>query len=134
NNVATAIVNAKFAADVSLSGAVSPEPVELLHPVTYTWLVTNRGPNLATAVQVTDALPDGLAFSSATPSQGSCANVAGTIVCDLGSLASGASASVTVVGVPNRAGVFTNSAAVTIAQIDPNPADNIASQLGTVVV
>src|SRR5262249_35224773 len=40
-------------------------------PVTYTLIVHNNGPSTATDVVVTDILPVGLVFLSATPSQGS---------------------------------------------------------------
>ena len=38
--------------------------------ITFTVTLTNNGPNAATSVQVTDLLPAGLTFVSATPSQG----------------------------------------------------------------
>ena len=38
--------------------------------ITYTVTLSNNGPNTATGVQVTDLLPAGLSFVSATPSQG----------------------------------------------------------------
>ena len=39
--------------------------------MTFTVTLTNNGPDTATGVQVTDLLPAGLSFVSATPSQGS---------------------------------------------------------------
>lgn len=41
-------------------------------PVTFNIGVSNAGPNAASAVVVTDVLPAGATFVSATPSQGSC--------------------------------------------------------------
>ena len=41
-------------------------------PLTYTIVVRNAGPSLATNVVLTDTLPDGAVLRSATPSQGSC--------------------------------------------------------------
>ncbi|MBA2592590.1 MAG: DUF11 domain-containing protein, partial [Gammaproteobacteria bacterium] len=40
--------------------------------MTYTVPVTNNGPSNATGVTMTDTLPAGVSFVSATPSQGSC--------------------------------------------------------------
>jgi uncharacterized repeat protein (TIGR01451 family)/CSLREA domain-containing protein len=53
-----------FRADLALAGSASPEPVVVGDNVTYTWTVTNNGPDPATGIKVTDTLPDGLAFVS----------------------------------------------------------------------
>ena len=49
---------------------------------------------------VVDTLPASSNFISATPSQGSCAESAGVVTCDLGTIASGGGASVDIVGSP----------------------------------
>ena len=46
--------------------------------------VHNAGPSSATGVQLTDTLPAGVTFDSATPSQGSCSESSGTVTCALG--------------------------------------------------
>ena len=69
--------------------------------VTWTLVVSNGGPSAATGVTLEDPLPPGLTFVSATPSQGACSEAGGTVSCALGTIASGASAQVTIVaGVP----------------------------------
>src|SRR5262249_49292537 len=83
--------------------------------------------NAATGVTVTDTLPAGLGYVSASPSQGTCAQAAGTITCDLGGLAPGASATVTVVASTAAAGSFTSNLSVSATQPDPNPANNSAT-------
>jgi|GEM_PF-1562036 len=49
----------------------------------YTFSVTNNGPNPAAPVTVTDVLPAGLTFQSATAD---CAEAGGTVTCDLGNI------------------------------------------------
>ena len=61
--------------------------------VTYTLTVKNEGSAAANDVVVTDQLPDGVTFVSATAP---CAEAAGTVTCALGSLAAGATRTVTI--------------------------------------
>ena len=49
--------------------------------ITYDIAVTNDGPSDAVAVTVTDVLPAGVSYVSATPDQGSCSQAAGTVTC-----------------------------------------------------
>jgi uncharacterized repeat protein (TIGR01451 family) len=88
-------------ADLSVTKTDSPDPVTARSDVTYTVTVTNSGPATATGVTLVDQLPEAV-FVSATASQGSCARSGkgrrdGTRTCDLGSLAPGATATVTIV-------------------------------------
>jgi len=57
-------------ADLSLTKADSPDPVTTGQQLTYTLAVTNNGPASVTGVTVTDPLPGGVSFVSATPSRG----------------------------------------------------------------
>ena len=59
-------------ADLSLTKGDSPDPVFVGQLLTYTLAVHNAGPSSATGVQLTDNLPAGVTFDSATASQGSC--------------------------------------------------------------
>jgi uncharacterized repeat protein (TIGR01451 family) len=113
-------------ADVSITKSDSPDPVSPGSPLTYTLTVTNHGPNDATGVTVIDTLPAGVTLVSATPSQGTCTGLS----CDLGNLANGASATVTVmvtVDVATPAGTITNTANVSANEDDPDAANNTAS-------
>ena len=58
----------------------------------------NNGILDATGVTVTDNLPSGLTYQSATPSQGTCSEASGAVTCSLGGLANGADATIDVVG------------------------------------
>ncbi len=57
---------------------------------------TNDGPSVATGVVITDDLPAGTTLLSATPTQGGCSTVGAQEVCAIGTLASGATATVTL--------------------------------------
>ncbi len=105
--------------------------VPLGNNLTYTITVTNNGPTTATGVTLTDTLAAGLGFVSATPSQGSCAGT-GPITCPLGSLAGGASATVTVVASAAASGSYANTATVTATQPDLNTGNNSYTAVGVV--
>ena len=111
-------------ADLELTKSDSPDPVPLGEDLTYTLSVTNHGPSDAAAVTVTDTLPASVEFLSATPSQGSCLHMAGSVSCDLGDLAEQAAATVTIKVVPTTVGTIVNQASVDSAQGDDNPANN----------
>ena len=127
NNDATTTTTIDPAADVRISKSASPDPVAVGDPLTYSLVVTNDGPSDATGVQVVDALPGSMSFVSATPSQGTCSHTAGTVTCDLGALATGASASIPLVVTPDATGTISNSATVSAAEADPAPANNTAA-------
>lgn len=97
-------------ADLSISMSSSPSNPEPGDNVTYTIVVTNNGPQPATGVVVTDDLPAGMTFVSATTTQGSC-NATDPVQCNIGGLANGASATITIVAqLPDDGGTFVNSA------------------------
>jgi len=92
--------------------------------ITYNITVSNGGPNAATSVAVSDVLPAGVTFVSATPSQGSCSGTT-TVTCNLGTLNNGASATIApVVNVTATTGSIANTATVTASSIDPTPESN----------
>jgi choice-of-anchor C domain-containing protein len=127
DNVTVADRSIEADADLALAKADSPDPVRVGQPLTYTLTVTNRGPSAATGVTLTDTLPARVTFESADPSQGSCNQSGGTVGCDLGSLAGGADATVTIVVTPTIAGTLTNTATVTGDQHDPSDENNRAT-------
>ena len=113
-------------ADLSVTKTASPNPGQVGVPLSYRITVTNNGPAVATNVNVSDTLPAGVTFVSATTTQGNC-NGTATVNCSLGSLAVGASAVVTIVVTPSAAGQLTNSAAVTGNEADSDSSNNIAA-------
>jgi uncharacterized repeat protein (TIGR01451 family) len=114
-------------ADVSVTKSDTPDPVTVGTNVTYTMTVTNHGPDIATDVELTDTLPGAVTLVSATPSAGSCTGTS-IIVCDLGSLANGASATVTIVVGTTAIGTLTNTASVTLAETDTDPSNNVEQE------
>ena len=84
NNTASASTTVNPAADLAVTKTDSPDPVAVGQQLTYTVGVSNAGPSSATGITVTDTLPAGVTFNSATPSQGSCSQSAGTVTCSLG--------------------------------------------------
>ena len=82
----------------------TPDPVPAGNLLTYNLTVGNSGPGAPTSTTVTDALPASMAFDSATPSQGTCSHASGTVTCELGTLANGASATVQIKVRPQTTG------------------------------
>jgi uncharacterized repeat protein (TIGR01451 family) len=112
-------------ASLSITKIAVPHPTR----VTFTITVTNNGPDTATNVTVRDPLRQEVQITSATPSQGTCTADAIAISCALGSLASGASAAVTVEGAFSQVyyGSATNTASVTSSVKDVFTGDNGAT-------
>lgn len=118
-------------ADVSLSAAAQPDPVTLGANVTYTLTITNAGPQAATDVTLTVTLPAGTTLVSTTASQGAC-DAMSPVGCPLGDIASGSSATVTIVAKPSQTGAATLMASVSAMEIDPAGANNTAMASVTV--
>lgn len=113
-------------ADLSLTKTASPNPGQVGVSLSYRITATNNGPGVATNVTVTDTLPGGVAFGSATATQGSCSGT-GPVNCNFGSLAVGASAIVTIVVTPSSSGQIINSATVSSNEGDFDSTNNTAS-------
>jgi uncharacterized repeat protein (TIGR01451 family) len=134
NNATSADVQigaASPSADLSLTMADSPDPVTVGSDLTYTLTARNSGPSSASEVVVSDSVPAGATFLSSSTSQGSCTGNP-TVTCSLGSLASGATATVTLKIRPSSAGTLTNSASVSSSTADPASGNNQASASTTV--
>ncbi len=125
--------------DLSISVTQPPPPpatqptIGIGNPYTFRYTVTNNGPDPATGVVVTDNLPAAsVTFGSITSSPGACASPSGTtVVCSIGNLATGGTATLSVTLTPTAAssGGFQNSAMVATTSpntIDPKPANNTA--------
>jgi uncharacterized repeat protein (TIGR01451 family) len=120
-------------ADLSITKTGPRRSVKRGGQVTYTLTVRNHGPSGARGVVVTDPTPDALRVTHTAAGAGSCAIVEGAVVCQLGDLASDASATVTVKAKAVRQGRVDNIASVTSRfPSDPDTAGNTAGAHATV--
>ncbi len=123
--------------DLSVQKTAAPNPIYVSQNVTYTLVAKNNSTVIgATGVVLTDSLPASMKFVSATTSQGSLitppVGSSGIVTANLGSLAIGATATVTVTVQSSAAGVITNTATVTGNESDPLAANNTDSATTTV--
>ena len=112
--------------DLVIFKADSPDPVTAGEQLTYTLSVSNNGPSPATGVTVVDTLPAGVSYQSSSASQGTVSQSGNTVTANVGSLASGGSATVTIVVTvnPDTRGTLTNEATVSGNETDTNPGNN----------
>ena len=112
------------AVDLSVTNTVSGTAA-IGSAVTYTVVVTNNASAFqsATGVKLANVLSPGETLVSATTTQSTCTG-AGPVICDLGTLAPGASASVTLTVRPDAVCTISNTASVTADQAETNTANN----------
>ena len=122
----TATLHVRPAAALSVTKTSSADPARAGDPLTYTVTVLNTGPATALGVVVTDTLPVSVTSGSATPSQGTCSGAA-TLVCTLGDLPAGVTATVVIAVTPGAAGPLTNTAQAS----GTDPAGNPLTGTGT---
>ena len=122
-------------ADLAITKMDSPDPAHVGQNLTYTIVVTNRGPDKAVGVSVTDQLPKNAGYGSTTTTQGSCTLKPSktAVVCTVGTMASGGSITITLVVKPTSKGTITNTATATLTSpTDPNTTNNTATATTTV--
>ena len=120
-------------ADLSLVKNDDPNPATLGVPFTYTLEITNNGPDTATNVIVTDTLPRGFSLGQVTLTQGTCTGNR-ELICQLGSLETESTATVTLSVISTILGDFTNEAMVTSSTTDPQIGNNTDNEDTTVTV
>jgi len=122
-------------ADLELSKTVDPARAHPGDTVTFTLTLTNRGPNEATHVEVTDRLPSGYLYESSAPSQGTYDADKG--VWAVGTLAPNATATLLITATVQSGGVYTNTAEVTALEpVDPDatPGDGLGDDYAEVAL
>lgn len=117
--------------NMRLQKSASPEPVATGNPLTYTLDVHCNGSEDALDVVVTDTLPTGVTFVSATGTGWTCNEAAGTVTCDwdAGTMVKGTSSEIIIVvtapGTPTAVGSPLVNYAVTVpANLDPSEQNN----------
>ena len=135
NNMGTAVITvlpvSNLAADLAfVSKTASPDPVMVGTPLAYDLTFVNNGPDVATNITVTDTLPAGVTFVSASAG---CSEAQGTVTCGFGNLGSGTHFGPTIVVIPTVVGTIINTAQVTSSTPDPNPANNVGTVVTTVL-
>jgi uncharacterized repeat protein (TIGR01451 family) len=125
NSSASICVQAMVDLQITKSG--SP-PVQDLGQgnITWTMVVTNNGPSADTGVTITDPMPTGNTFVSATTTKGTCTGGA-ILTCHIGDMAAGESVTITLITTPSAAGTQTNVAAVSGDRPETNTANNQAT-------
>jgi len=119
-------------ADLAITKMDTPDPVLVSETLTYTLMVTNNGPDTATDVVVVDTLPAGVTFDHASAG---CSAVGQVVTCDVGDMADGGVANITIVVIaPSVEGTITNTATVSTSVNDPVPGNNTATEDTTVVL
>jgi uncharacterized repeat protein (TIGR01451 family) len=109
-----------------LSKTVNHSQVRFGSNVTFTFVISNLGPDVAHNVVLSDPFPRGLVFvSAAVPSQGTYDPVRG--VWTVGTLAAGASATLRVTFRVLTMRPIVNTARVSELEFDPDQANNVAS-------
>ena len=120
-------------ADLAVGLADSPDPVAAGTSLAYAVTVSNVGPSASPSATVTNVLPAGVGFSSASPG---CTHLAGTVTCPVGALAPAtvATLDISVTVSPTTTGSITDVATVAGAVSDPSAANNTDSETTTVVL
>ncbi|MGB9977806.1 hypothetical protein [Methanobacterium sp.] len=122
NNQANVTVTVNSASDLGITKTVSNANPKYLENVTFTLTAHNNGPDVATGVTVTDKLPPGLKFVSAS---GSGTYDSATGVWTIGNLANGADAILKIVAqVTISNGQVTNVAVINETNYDQNSTNN----------
>jgi large repetitive protein len=125
NNTASATVTPQQA-DLAVAKTIDnakPAPGDVIH---YTVTITNHGPNIATNVTLTDKIPSGFTFVSATPSEGTYDQTTGVWI--VGTINNGANQVLTITATAKSVAAQTNTATISHAdQFDPITTNNTAS-------
>ena len=118
-------------ADLAIVKTAAPDPVSAGSQLTYTLVISNHGPSNASGIVVTDTLDPAATFVSAGSSQGAGCTPGSVVICELGDLAVGTSAEITIVVQIDSATTFTvaNTAQVGGQQFDPDLTNNSVLQI-----
>ncbi len=135
NNESTAQGIVQQSADLSVTTSMSPPSPVAGDDVVISIDVTNAGPSVARAVQVTSQLPPSLTGARVTTSVGTCSvDAANLLSCSLGDLDPATTVTITVTARvdPAATGTLTAAAESSSSTADPDLANNVASVAGLI--
>ena len=130
----TVIASADLALAITTSPPTPPGTDLLGEVLTYTITVSNKGPSAASNVVVTDNLPAGLTFDSATTSRGIVTQNGQLVTATINSLPANTTATITIMVTPTVLGMVTNTVSLTSDTPDPVPANNAPVSVTTLVL
>ncbi|MFO0907368.1 MAG: SBBP repeat-containing protein [Isosphaeraceae bacterium] len=113
-------------ADLAVTGAVVTANPKLGEALTYTYTVANLGPDAAHTVVFTHAIPAGWELVSASATVGAVTASGSLLTSNLGTLAAGASATVTLIVTPTSSGTLTFVGSASTVDNDPQSGNNSA--------
>ncbi len=114
-------------ANLMLSQAAAPLPAVLGSNVTYSLSLSNRGPNLATSVRVSNSLPADVTVVAASSSTGVVTQGGSVLIWTVTELAAGGTATLEFTIRHGTGGWHTNRAVVSAYEPDTSFADNVTS-------
>jgi len=117
---------ARRTADLALWASVIPVQATNDHPIFYTLLITNKGPQEARGVFLTNRLPAGVQLVGMSASTGSLSFAAPVVWWTPTNLPAQASATLTLTGLVIASGTLTNPLGVSHYESEPTPEDNRA--------
>ena len=119
---------------VNVTGPQSPNSAVTGSQFTYNVTVENRGGANATNVVLTDTLPSGVSYVSHTASQGTSGQAGGVVTNNVGTLAPGATATLTInVTAGQTIGIVVDTATATLSETDPTPSNNTATEYTRII-
>ncbi len=119
-------------ANLQAQKSASAATTEIGDEILYTITVTNQGPDEAVEVRLTESIGSNQRLVSVVPSAGECAGSENSILCALGSLSAGASATVVVTARAMVSGTASNNAVATSNTMETDPQSNRAQLTVTV--
>jgi uncharacterized repeat protein (TIGR01451 family) len=121
------------APNMALTMTGSPTTLPIGQPVTYTLTVQDLGPVPAYGIVVTDTLPSGVSFASATASQGTFSNLLNVVYFNVGPMVTNQTVTLHVTATAQTVGKGTNTGFVAANSLpDPVPGNNLATVTTTI--
>lgn len=137
NNQATVTSTLQPNSDLSVTKVPNATTIRAGDEVTYTITARNNGPSVANNVVVTDPLPAGVNFISATSTKGTCSGTT-TVTCNVGTLQASAPDNTAVITIKIQVpftfpvGPLSNSVTVNSGTTDPTGNNNSNTSIITV--